>query len=102
MNRSSFLLYQTDGGFTMPEQPKLSIYSRIANPGDYRIENSPDHVKIAMHAQNGELITVYVSNKVSMQFAADVITATLTKNKGDLDAINKDLAILNKELQIAS
>ena len=86
----------------MAEQPKLSIFSRIANPCDYVLENTADHIKIVVHAQNGELIPIYVSLKVAIQFAADVITTTLERNKGDIDKIKQDLTVLNQELQIVS
>lgn len=84
----------------MLNQPKLIIYSRIFNPCDYKIGNTATHIKIVVHAQNGELVELYISNEVSVQLAADIITAALTKNKGDLNLIKQDLTALNQELQV--
>jgi hypothetical protein len=82
----------------MSNQPKISIYSRIQNPDDYKIQNTKEHTKGILHDQTGESIELFIPHEVTIQFAADIITAALTKNKGDLDLIRQDLEVLNRRL----
>jgi hypothetical protein len=76
----------------MLNQPKQVIFSRIFNPGDYKIENTLDNIKIVIHAQNGELISIYVDPKViALKFAADITAAAAAKNIDDLKLIEREL-----------